>query len=292
MACFYCFKPVDTPKSQSSCQYSVLFLFRLRLSNFKSCLLNSALFCLYFQIFYTVGAPPPYCWSILPRLRLCHLRPHFIPNAPSYLSKAHLLRLIIMAYKRRLFESGASSRRKQVPRPSATRQRSSSNSHSQTSGISSAPQKMPPPTPVLPVLPSSPRVSLALSSSRASTPPPSGGKTPIQANTLEIDTDVVAREDNDALNETIMAVEMRERGTIGCAYYVAREETLYLVEDIKMASLDIVDTLKLHAQPTVVLISTRSDEKLEEHLSKEARGIDRDDDSSMLPVRPYVTLLI
>ena len=56
--------------------------------------------------------------------------------------------------------------------------------------------------------------------------------------------------------------------------------------------LDIVDTLKLHAQPTVVLISTRSDEKLEEHLSKEARGIDRDDDSSMLPVRPYVTLLI
>ena len=78
-----------------------------------------------------------------------------------------------------------------------------------------------------------------------------------------------------------MAVEMRERGTVGCAYYVAGEEKLYLVEDIKMGNLDIIDTLKLHAQPTVILISTRSDEKLEEFLNHEARGIDRDDDGSM-----------
>ena len=41
--------------------------------------------------------------------------------------------------------------------------------------------------------------------------------------------------------------------------------------------MEVIDTLKIHAQPTVVLISTRSDERLEMHLSREARGIDRGD---------------
>lgn len=88
-----------------------------------------------------------------------------------------------------------------------------------------------------------------------------------------------------------MAIDLGNRGTIGCAYYIAREEKLCLMEDIKMAALDIVDTLKIHAQPTVILISTRSDEKLEEHLSREARGIDRGDEASeYLPLRIYSRL--
>jgi DNA mismatch repair protein MSH5 len=88
------------------------------------------------------------------------------------------------------------------------------------------------------------------------------------------------REDADAMNEIIMAVDLRDRGTIGCAYYVAREEKLCLMEDIKMGGLDIIDTLKIHVHPTVILISNRSDEKLEEHLNREARGIDRGDEAS------------
>jgi DNA mismatch repair protein MSH5 len=82
------------------------------------------------------------------------------------------------------------------------------------------------------------------------------------------------------MNEVIMAVDMRS-GTIGCSYYIAREEKLCLMQDIKFGGLDIIDTLKLHAQPTRILISTRSEEKLEEHLSKEARGIDRGNEASM-----------
>lgn len=82
------------------------------------------------------------------------------------------------------------------------------------------------------------------------------------------------------MNEVILAVDMRERGTLGCAYYIAREEKLCLMEDIKMAGLDLIDTLKLHAQPTLVLISTRSDERLEEYLAKDARGIERGDEAS------------
>jgi DNA mismatch repair protein MSH5 len=87
------------------------------------------------------------------------------------------------------------------------------------------------------------------------------------------------------MNEIVMAVDMKERGTLGCAYYIARDEKLCLMEDVKMASLDIVDMLKLHAQPTVLLISSRADEELEDYLSKEARSIDRGDDDSRIRFR-------
>ena len=83
------------------------------------------------------------------------------------------------------------------------------------------------------------------------------------------------------MNEVIMAIDMKG-GTIGCSYYIAREEKLCMMQDIKYGGLDIVDTLKLHAQPTRILISTRSEEKLEEHLGKDARGIDRGDEASVL----------
>ena len=82
------------------------------------------------------------------------------------------------------------------------------------------------------------------------------------------------------MNEVIMAIDMRDRGTLGCAYYIAREERLCMMEDIKLAGLDVIETLKLHAQPTAILIGTRADEKLEYHLSREARGIDRGDEAS------------
>jgi len=50
------------------------------------------------------------------------------------------------------------------------------------------------------------------------------------------------REDNDSLNEVVMALDLRNRDTVGCSYYVAKEETLYLMGDIKFGGLDIVDT--------------------------------------------------
>src|SRR5438034_9082838 len=37
------------------------------------------------------------------------------------------------------------------------------------------------------------------------------------------------------LYQTIMAIDIRERGTVGCCYYVAHEEKLYLHEHIAYA---------------------------------------------------------
>lgn len=43
------------------------------------------------------------------------------------------------------------------------------------------------------------------------------------------------------LSEVVMAVNLTERGTVGCAYYVAREEKLYFLEDVKLGGPNIVD---------------------------------------------------
>ena len=181
-----------------------------------------------------------------------------------------------MAYKRRRFNPASSSRGNSSQLPSS-RPQSQSLSH-----ISSVPRgvtpSVAPSTPRLPPLSQQNGISLRPSSSRPAASSSRDGD--IIRTYDETEIEVQEREDLDALNEIIMAVEMKERGSIGCAYYVARQEKLCFMEDIKMAGPEIIDTLKIHVQPTVVLISTRCEEKLEEYLAKEARGIDRGDDES------------
>lgn len=74
------------------------------------------------------------------------------------------------------------------------------------------------------------------------------------------------------LNEVIMAVELTSQGIIGCAYYVAIDEALYLQEDIAMAGTEVVETLMLHAQPTTVLIPSRAPDILVDYLQGHAQG--------------------
>ena len=41
-----------------------------------------------------------------------------------------------------------------------------------------------------------------------------------------------------------MAVDLKERGTVGCCYYVAREEKLYFMEDVQLGGVDVVDACR------------------------------------------------
>ena len=50
--------------------------------------------------------------------------------------------------------------------------------------------------------------------------------------------------DLEMLSEVIMAVHLTDHGAIGCAYYVARTETLYFMEDVKMGDVEMVDSCK------------------------------------------------
>ncbi|KAI4256406.1 MAG: hypothetical protein L6R42_006240 [Xanthoria sp. 1 TBL-2021] len=69
-----------------------------------------------------------------------------------------------------------------------------------------------------------------------------------------------------------MAADLRDRGTVGCAYYIAREEKLYMMQDVNSGGIDILQLhaktlpVKLHAQPTVILLSTKSDENVSTYL--------------------------
>ena len=49
--------------------------------------------------------------------------------------------------------------------------------------------------------------------------------------------------DNDGtLNETVMAVDLTPCGTVGCCYYVARDEKMYFMEDTQCGNVDVVES--------------------------------------------------
>ncbi|KAK2795607.1 hypothetical protein FQN50_009713 [Emmonsiellopsis sp. PD_5] len=48
--------------------------------------------------------------------------------------------------------------------------------------------------------------------------------------------------ENEDLCQVIMAIDMKERGTVGCCYYVAEEERLYILEDITSGGFEAIET--------------------------------------------------
>ncbi|KAI1770907.1 muts domain V-domain-containing protein [Hypoxylon cercidicola] len=127
-----------------------------------------------------------------------------------------------------------------------------------------------PSSPRLPPHPQRQRLSLRLPSGR-----PSSNNSSHRPNDHDPHTDdTLSTEDADALGEIIMAVDMKDSGNLGCAYYIAADETLFLLEDVAMSGIDLVETLLLHVNPTTVLISARASETLADYLAKGAQGVD------------------
>ncbi|EFE30269.1 DNA mismatch repair protein Msh5, putative [Trichophyton benhamiae CBS 112371] len=52
-------------------------------------------------------------------------------------------------------------------------------------------------------------------------------------------------DDDEELCRVIMAVDMKDRGTVGCSYYSAQEEKLYVMEDIVYGGHDVIDILQI-----------------------------------------------
>lgn len=83
-------------------------------------------------------------------------------------------------------------------------------------------------------------------------------------------------EELDDHSAIIMAVDLRERGTVGCAYYVAQSETLYLLEEAKFGNAEVIDMrkdfvlyssgysdilqVKSYISPTIVIATNRADD--------------------------------
>lgn len=70
-----------------------------------------------------------------------------------------------------------------------------------------------------------------------------------------------------------MALDMRKDGRIGCAYYVATDETLFIEEDIPLGGLEVASTLIMRVQPTIIMIPNRAPQDLVLVLEKDAEGL-------------------
>lgn len=80
----------------------------------------------------------------------------------------------------------------------------------------------------------------------------------------QLDAEVRAEEaEDESMNHVIMAIDTRDRDTVGCAYYVARQQCLMCMQDVSDGGKEILDILKLDVQPTVLLISPRIDVEAE-----------------------------
>jgi DNA mismatch repair protein MSH5 len=89
------------------------------------------------------------------------------------------------------------------------------------------------------------------------------------------------------LDHVVMALDVREQGKIGCAYYVAREERLLCMEDVPRGGVETVDRLKVDLQPTVVIVSTRVDALCDQNegwrLRRQSSLVDNHDENPPLP---------
>lgn len=129
------------------------------------------------------------------------------------------------------------NRASSVTSVSTSRSKSHVSSVSRSSpALAHNPLPSPPPKRVSLRPPSSRAYSAAASNRAPSTAPSS------HANEPEDDAAIDEREENDSLNEIIMAVDVKGRGNVGCSYYVAREEKLYFMEDVKLGGLEVVET--------------------------------------------------
>ena len=65
-------------------------------------------------------------------------------------------------------------------------------------------------------------------------------------------------ETDESLEHVVMAIDLRERGTIGCAYYIAREERLFCMEDIANGGMETVERC-MSARLLSIALTARSE---------------------------------
>lgn len=61
-----------------------------------------------------------------------------------------------------------------------------------------------------------------------------------------------------APDEVIMALDLRDGTTMGCAFFTAANGTLSLSEDMPMTDASVAEQFVIHVQPTTVIISARA----------------------------------
>ena len=111
--------------------------------------------------------------------------------------------------------------------------------------------------------------------------------------------------DMEMLSEVIMAVSLTDRSTVGCAYYIARNEKLYFMEDVQIGGPDVIDAreysyqtltflfahnvvVKLFIDPTVVIVSTNCSDEAVSRLDPGMRDPGASVDGRSIDRLPYL----
>ncbi|KAJ5291761.1 DNA mismatch repair protein MutS core [Penicillium angulare] len=91
---------------------------------------------------------------------------------------------------------------------------------------------------------------------------------------------------DDDLGHVIAAVDLKDYGTVGCAYYSAEDEKVYLLGDSRSGGMETIDALITQIKPTVILTPPRVDlTSIQGEKQSLAQG---NDSSSYLPYQEDV----
>ncbi|ROT37029.1 hypothetical protein SODALDRAFT_213477 [Sodiomyces alkalinus F11] len=56
------------------------------------------------------------------------------------------------------------------------------------------------------------------------------------------------------VGEVILAINMTDKGVLGCAYYLVHQQALFVMNELEGADVSILESLLIHAQPNTVLL--------------------------------------
>lgn len=78
------------------------------------------------------------------------------------------------------------------------------------------------------------------------------------------------------LSESILAIDVKDRSTLGCSVFCTTDGVLKIGADISMAGEDVVEQFLSYAQPTTILVSRRVPEStfafIEKHAGRIIKG--------------------
>lgn len=78
------------------------------------------------------------------------------------------------------------------------------------------------------------------------------------------------------LSESILAIDVRDRSTLGCCIFSTAHGVLKIATDISMAGEDVAEQFLSYAQPTTLLVSRRTPETIlaffEKHVERNTKG--------------------
>lgn len=72
------------------------------------------------------------------------------------------------------------------------------------------------------------------------------------------------------LSESILAIDIKDRSTLGCSVFCTTDGILKIGADISMAGEDVVEQFLSYAQPTTILVSRRVPESTFTFIEKHA----------------------